>query len=110
MRTSEILENAAFAAMIPGIWTQKAYAKNDKNTQVNALDPGACKFCVLGMLQAVINAEEGRFNKDYLTARRALKKQVGLFIVDWNDGVVKNQKHVAKALWLAARDMELIGN
>lgn len=49
---AEVVENAAWALMIPGAWTQDAAARDKHNQVVTFDDPKACKWCAIGAIES----------------------------------------------------------
>ena len=110
MKISEVLENAAFAAMIPGLWIRGAYAKDISQNESLVLSQDSCEFCVIGILASVTGVALPMQNEALRNAKAMLRARLPEGIAWWNDKMAEDAIEVAENLWLAAQSAKAGGN
>jgi len=96
MTPTDIL--VAARAKIAQGWTRRAFGRDKDGYAVNACDPDACAWCVMGALRVVIMGVTGPTGGAMEAARRRLERAAQCpDIMSWNDDYAKDQSEVLAA-------------
>ena len=100
---ANVLEAAATALLIPGVWIQGNMARDDTGVALRPKDPRACRFCAVGAIEAAsidTNAFEAVREME-----RSIKRVPGLsssnpsrYVVKWNDARGRTAEQVARKM------------
>jgi hypothetical protein len=107
MKTSKILESAAFVIMTPSWWAQGTAARNASNKATASYNQDACKFCAIGAIMAAANEH---YLPQQSAIRQCLKSYLGCDIMDWNDNKDRTAAEVAEMMWVLAQDRKALGD
>ena len=110
------------AALLEAGWSKGANARTDNNTTCSPLNPLATCFCLQGAMmrgvaditgcrQLLADGTVTRYDRIYLTAKRAMRHDLGLpsnrTLSEWNDKTAPTAEYVAHMMRRAAYLMRL---
>lgn len=103
MTMLEILVGVRELLAVERRWTQRAYARNKAgHVLANALDPTACRWCLVGAYEKVAGRNVGRDSTEVGAAiqRAAFEKCLGITggLVNWQDQPGRKHREVRAVL------------